>query len=235
MKNGIFKYSLLAGAVAFSGLAMANPSATLAVKGQVSTGTCNATLTTTNIDLGNISADILPTTKSYQVTTDRDSYLYIHCTSPLKIQVSLTDNRADSPIPAEEIDSSYAEDGNILGLGKTDTGENIGGYTMSLFTVNASVDGKLNYMNVLSKTSDENASWVVNSDKSKTNISPLNNTAGLTTKSYLSFSPAGNNSPYPSTSSEYRFKINSYISSKMRSITDKQTIDGNVTFNVDYL
>ncbi|QMR75420.1 DUF1120 domain-containing protein [Enterobacter sp. RHBSTW-00175] len=235
MKNGIFKYSLLAGAMAFSGLVMANPSATLAVKGQVSTGTCTATLTKTNIDLGNISADILPTTKSYQAATDVDDYLYVDCTSPLKMQVSLTDNRADSPIPAADINSSFAKDGNIMGLGKTNTGENIGGYTMSLFTINASVDGKTTYMNVLSKTSDESATWVIEQDKSKTNISPLNNAAGLTTKSYISLSLSNGKTPYPTTSSEYRFKINAYISSKLRSITDQQTIDGNVTFNVDYL
>ncbi|WP_421511111.1 DUF1120 domain-containing protein [Enterobacter sp. JS8-1] len=235
MKNGMFKTSLLAGAVAFSGLAMANPSATLAVKGEVSTGTCTAVLTTTNLDLGNISADSLPTTKSYKVLSNRDAYFNVRCSSPLRIQLSITDNRSDSAIPASEIDSSGTVDGNVLGLGKTVKGENIGGYTLMLNTVYADVGGKTTYMNVLSKNDAKDENWHIEPDKSSTKISPLNNTTGLKTKSYMSFAELGKNTPYPSTGSEFRFKVNAYITSGLRTITDQQNIDGNVTFNIDYL
>ncbi|QMR75416.1 DUF1120 domain-containing protein [Enterobacter sp. RHBSTW-00175] len=232
MKNGIFKYSLLAGAMAFSGLVMANPSATLAVKGQVSTGTCTAAvLPTANIDLGNISADSLPPTGSLEAL-GKTNYLRITCTSPLKYQVSLTDNRADSAIPAAETSQGAAFEGRVLGLGKTSDNVNIGGYYISLQNITTKFGGT-DYQDMLSRSAASGASWT--KAPAGVAITPLNNKAGSTDRAYVAMAASGSLEPEASATAEFRFMTSAYISSALRDITDQQTIDGNVTFNVDYL
>lgn len=233
MKNGIFKLSLLAGVTLFSGLAMANPSATLAVKGQVSTGTCTAVLPTSNIDLGNISADSLPTTGSLDVLSGGKSYyLQITCTSPLKYQVSLTDNRVDSAIPASETALGASYEGRILGLGKTSDDVNIGGYIIALQNITTKIGGA-DYQDMLVRTAESGSSWA--KAPAGQTITPLNNAAGITDRGYIAMAKTGSLEPEASATAEFKFSTWAYVSSALRSITDQQTIDGNVTFNVDYL
>lgn len=232
MKNGIFKLSLLAGAAAFSGLAMANPSTTLAVKGQVTTGTCTAVLPTANIDLGNTSADSLPATGSLGVLSGKSYYLRITCTSPLKYQVSLTDNRADSAIPAAETSQGAAFEGRVLGLGKTSDNVNIGGYYIGLQNITTKFGGT-DYQDMLSRSAASGASWT--KAPAGMAMSPLNNKAGITDRAYVAMAASGSLEPEASATAEFKFMTSAYISSALRSITDQQTIDGNVTFNVDYL
>ena len=233
MKKGMFKLSLLASAMVFSGLAMANPSATLAVKGQVSTGTCTAVLPTANIDLGNISADSLPATGSLNAIPGGKSYfLQITCTSPLKYQVSLTDNRADSPVPASETEPGAGYEGRLLGLGKTSDGVNIGGYIIALQNITTKIGGT-DYQDMLYRSAASGASWAKAS--SGLTMAPLNNNAGITDRAYIAMAASGSLEPEASATAEFKFGTWAYISSALRDITDQQTIDGNVTFNVDYL
>ncbi|EAA7092168.1 hypothetical protein DSG85_23125, partial [Salmonella enterica subsp. enterica] len=216
----------------FSGLAAANPSAVLAVKGQVSTGTCTAVLPTDNIDLGTISADRLPTTGSLDVIpSGKGYYLQITCTSPLKYEVSLTDNRADSAISVADTNESYPE-GSMLGLGKTSDGVNIGGYVISLQNITTKIGG-VDYQDVLYHGTESGATWTQASPGLK--MMPLNNTTGITDNAYIAMAAAGSLEPEASATAEFKFATWAYISSALRSITDQQTIDGNVTFNVDYL
>ncbi|WP_421511113.1 DUF1120 domain-containing protein [Enterobacter sp. JS8-1] len=231
MKYGMFKISLLAGAMVFSGLAMANPSATLAVKGQVSTGTCTAVLPTANIDLGNISADSLPTIGSLEAVSDKAFTLQISCTSPLKFQISLTDNRADSTIPASETAQGAANEGRVLGLGKTSDGVNIGGYFIALKSVTTQIGGA-DYQDKLIRSAGVGSSW---SHMGAKKAASINNTAGVTDDVYIAMAKPSTMEPEASTSAEFTFRTWAYISSALRTITDQQTIDGNVTFNVEYL
>lgn len=231
MKKGMFKLSLLAGAMVFSGLAMANPSATLAVKGQVSTGTCTAVLPTANIDLGNISADSLPTTGSLVAVSDKAFTLQISCTSPLKFQISLNDNRADSAIPASETAQGAANEGRVLGLGKTSDGVNIGGYFIALKSVTTQIGGA-DYQDKLIRNAGSDSSWKLMESKK---FVPMNNIAGVTDDVYVSMAKPAMMEPEASASAEFKFNTSVYISSALRSITDQQTIDGNVTFNIEYL
>lgn len=236
MKNGIFKLSLLAGAVAFSGLAMANPSATLAVKGQVSTGTCTAVLPTANIDLGNISADSLPATGSLQAIPGavggKGFYLQITCTSPLKYEVSLADNRADTAIPASETPLGAGFEGRMLGLGQTTDNMNIGGYVIALQNISTKIGGQ-DYQDLLYRGAPSGSSWA--KTPSGLTMTPLNNKAGITNRAYVAMAASGSLEPKASATAEFLFSIQAFISSALRSITDQQTVDGNVTFNVDYL
>ncbi|MEP8937278.1 DUF1120 domain-containing protein [Enterobacter mori] len=229
MKKGMFKLSLLAGAMVFSGLAMANPSATLAVKGQVSTGTCDITLSKDNIALGNISADSLPSTGSRAMSSSAE-FLYIRCTSALKLQFSFTDNRADSAISADMTARGTAYNGRFMGLGKTNDGKKIGGYYFALQSIYTPIDGTDTYMDILGRNSKDGV-W----EKTQSIVYPLNNEAGITTNTYISMAKSGELEPYPVSYAEVRYNVFPFISSEMRSITDQQTIDGNVTFNVDYL
>jgi hypothetical protein len=233
MKNGIFKLSLLAGAVAFSGLAMANPSATLVVKGQVSTGTCTAVLPTANIDLGNISADSLPATGSFDaLPAGLGFYLQITCTSPLKYQVSFTDNRADSVVPAAETPPGAAYAGRGFGLGKTNDNVNIGSYYINLQHFATKIGGT-DYEDMLIRTAESGSAWTKASLGNA--VTPLNNAVGTTDRTYIAMAAPGSLEPEASATAEFKFGLWAYISSALRSITDQQTIDGNVTFNVDYL
>ncbi|MFL4214788.1 DUF1120 domain-containing protein, partial [Enterobacter mori] len=227
-----FKLSLLAGAMVFSGLAMANPSATLAVKGQVSTGTCTAVLPTANIDLGNISADSLPATGSLEALKGKAYYLQITCTSPLKYEVSLTDNRADSAIPAAETQKGAAYEGRMLGLGKTSEGVNIGAYIIALQNITTKIGGT-DYQDMLYRSAASGASWAKTS--AGLTMTPLNNNVGITDRAYVAMAASGSLEPEASATAEFKFGTWAYISSALRDITDQQTIDGNVTFNVDYL
>ncbi|EHG8448136.1 DUF1120 domain-containing protein, partial [Salmonella enterica subsp. enterica] len=228
--------SLLAGAMVFSGLAAANPSAVLAVKGQVSTGTCTAVLPTDNIDLGTISADSLPTTGSLNaLPSGKKYYLQITCTSPLKYEVSLTDNRADSVIPATETAGGASYEGRLLGLGKTSDGVNIGGYFIIIQNVTATINGT-DYQDVLVRTSESGSAWEKIPEGGGLIMTPLNNAAGVGNRAYVAMAAVGSLEPEASATAEFRFEtVAAYISSALRSITDQQTIDGNVTFNVDYL
>ncbi|QMR75422.1 DUF1120 domain-containing protein [Enterobacter sp. RHBSTW-00175] len=230
MKNRIFKLSLLAGAMIFSGLAMAKPSATLAVKGQVSTGTCNIDLSKDDIALGNISADSLPATGSYALNSAIE-FLFITCTSPLKLQFSFTDNRADSAISADLTNRGSTFNGRFMGLGKTEDGKKIGGYYFALQSIITTMNDKATYMNILGRSSKDGA-WEENPNHI---IYPLNNEAGITENIYTTMAEPGSLEPYPSSYTEVRYNVYPYISSELRSITDLQTIDGSVTFNVDYL
>ncbi|EHG8446242.1 DUF1120 domain-containing protein, partial [Salmonella enterica subsp. enterica] len=224
----------LAGAMVFSGLAAANPSAVLAVKGQVSTGTCTAVLSKDNIDLGTISADSLPTTGSLSaITKTTNVYLQLTCTSPLKYEVSLTDNRADTVIPATETAGGAAYEGRLLGLGETSDGVKIGGYFIIARNVTASIYGT-DYQDLLIRSSETGAAWSRNGEG--VIMTPLNNAAGAGNRAYVAMAVEGEQEPEASATAEFKFEIaGGYISSALRSITDQQTIDGNVTFNVDYL
>lgn len=234
MKTRIFKYSLLAGAMVFSGLAAANPSAVLAVKGKVSTGTCTAVLPNDNIDLGTISADSLPATGSLEaITKTTNVYLQLTCTSALKYEVSLTDNRADTVIPATETPKGAAYEGRLLGLGETSDGVKIGGYFIIARHVAASINGT-DYQDLLIRSSETGAAWSRNGEGAI--MTPLNNAAGAGNRAYVAMAAKGEQEPEASATAEFKFEIaGGYISSALRSITDQQTIDGNVTFNVDYL
>jgi hypothetical protein len=243
MKTGMFKYSLLAATMAFSGLTMAaNPSATLLVKGQVSTGTCTAVLDTPDINLGTTSTDKLPATGSYTVKSSVKTLLNVDCTSPLKYQISLTDNRSDSAEDATVLglDSSFS--GGLMGLGTTTDGIKIGGYQVAFSSVTSAVNGSTVISpsrllkSIESMTSA--ADWTVKPNNSGVFyvMAPLNNTAGNVTRtSYIAVAKSGESEPCATTAATFQFMSNFYLSRELQSITDQEQIDGSVTFNLDYL
>lgn len=246
MKTGMFKYSLLAATMAFSGLTMAaNPSATLQVKGQVSTGTCTADLTTPNIDLGTTSTDKIPATGGYAVKNNISTMLNVNCTSPLKYQISLTDNRSDSPASAADLglDSSQY-DGALMGLGYTgDNNTKIGGYVVTAYLISSAVNGS----NIIKparllKSTDSNSSWKpgidtpINGAYASYMMTPLNNIQGIIGNSgYITVAESGMTEPCATTAAKFEFRSYFYLSSELTSITDQEQIDGSVTFNLDYL
>ncbi|EBR9058338.1 hypothetical protein DPC23_16340 [Salmonella enterica subsp. enterica serovar Koketime] len=187
-----------------------------------------------NIDLGTISADSLPTTGSLSaITKTTNVYLQLTCTSPLKYEVSLTDNRADTVIPATETAGGAAYEGRLLGLGETSDGVKIGGYFIIARNVTASIYGT-DYQDLLIRSSETGAAWSRNGEG--VIMTPLNNAAGAGNRAYVAMAVEGEQEPEASATAEFKFEIaGGYISSALRSITDQQTIDGNVTFNVDYL
>lgn len=244
MKTGMFKYSLLAGAMAFSGLAMAvSPSTLLQVKGQVSTGTCTTTLSTPDVDLGTTSIDKLPATGSYEVKHALTTLLNVDCTSPLRYQISLTDNRSDSAADAAVIAQDGAPDGTLLGLGKTDDGIKIGAYRVGFSLIKSAVNGSTTISAVrLRKSMDAGAEWVETSNSTSTPsreiyaMVPVNNVTGRTgSTAYIAVGKAGEGEPCATTSATFEFLSDFFLSSELRSITDQKQIDGSVTFNLDYL
>lgn len=233
MKTGMFKYSLLAATMAFSGLTMAaNTSTTLLVKGQVSTGTCTATLDTPNIDLGTISTDKQPATGSYAAITFNSAKrfsLLVNCTSPLKYEISLTDNRADSAIPASETSENY--EGRVFGLGKASDGTtNIGGYELYVEYYYESGTKKAS----ITRLPEDGSPWV--SSTQGVTLTPINNALGFTNnRMYQAMAEPGTLEPMASQAAEFQYRIAAFISSGLGSITDQENVDGNMTFNIDYL
>lgn len=239
MKTGMFKYSLLAATMAFSGLTMAaNPSATLLVKGQVSTGTCTAVLDTPDINLGTTSTDKLPATGSYAVKTSFKTLLNVDCTSPLKYQISLTDNRSDSAEESSVLGLGGTFDGAIMGLGTTTDGIKIGGYNVAFATITSAVNGSTVISPSRLRKSVSDTDWTVepNDNGAFYVMAPLNNTAGNVTRtSYIAVAKSGESEPCATTAATFELRSNFYLSSKLQSITDQEQIDGSVTFNLDYL
>jgi hypothetical protein len=237
MKTGMFKYSLLAATMAFSGLTMAaNPSATLLVKGQVSTGTCTAVLSTPDINLGTTSTDKLPATGSYVVKSSIVTELNVDCTSPLKYQISLTDNRSDSAEDATVLGLDSSFNGGLMGLGTTTDGIKIGGYQVGFASIKNAVNGSTTISPArLRKTMAADAQWEIPNSQVWV-VAPVNNLVGKTTgSSYIAIGKSGEDEPCATTSATLVFQSNYYLSSELQSITDQEQIDGSVTFNLDYL
>ncbi|EAQ8611224.1 hypothetical protein D7J76_28150, partial [Salmonella enterica] len=98
--------------------------------------------------------------------------------------------------------------------------------------VAASINGT-DYQDLLIRSSETGAAW---SRGEGVIMTPLNNAAGAGNRAYVAMAATGELEPEASATAEFKFEIaGGYISSALRSITDQQTIDGNVTFNVDYL
>ncbi len=244
MKTGMFKYSLLAGAMVFSGLTMAAaPSTTLLVKGQVSTGTCTAVLSTPNVNLGTTSTDKIPATGGYAVKDNYLTNLNINCTSPLKYQISMTDNRSDSPVLASEIGldgSTY--DGILMGLGTTTDGIKIGAYRMGLSQTRSAMNGNTTISTTrIRKPRDVTSSWTTMPDagagaNNVFMLSPANAVINSGTNVvYFALAESGKTEPCATTSASFELRSWYYLSSKLQSLTDQQQVDGSVTFNLDYL
>lgn len=235
MKTGIFKYSLLMGVMVFSGLTMAaNPSATLAVKGQVSTGTCTAVLDTPNVDLGTTSTDKIPATGGYEIKGNVSTVLRVNCTSPLRYQISLSDNRKDSVASGDDVGVPEDHERYLMGLGKTSDDINIGAFDMGIWTIDAKVDGKAVSIDRIGKTLDQDSDWYALGTDLVRMTRPTNSTGtdGLT---YISIGAPGTTDPYATTSATFDFRSYYYLSSQLQSITDQAQIDGSMTFNLDYL
>ena len=243
MKTAIFKYSLLAGAMVFCGLAMANPpSATLLVKGQVSTGTCTAVLATPNINLGTTSTDKIPATGGYRVKADVPTALNINCTSPLKYQISITDNRSGSAVSGTDLGLSSSYDSLLMGLGTTTDGKKIGGYMVASYLITSAVNGSTVITpSRIRKSITPGADWVITDDSGAGAygvyyMTPLNYSAGKPgTTSYVAIAKSGEDEPAATTAATIVFSSDYFLSSGLQSITDQAQIDGSVTFNLDYL
>lgn len=149
------KKLLLAGVIslAAAGIAHADSTAVLKVRGTLTNASCTPTLSDGGVvNFGKISMDNLSPTVANQLGY-KDISLAINCQSPTKVGWSVTDDRADSN-PLNELNKTqfkiigsafgggdFWTRSMTYGLGKTGNNENIGAFSISVLLDSVTADG----------------------------------------------------------------------------------------------
>ncbi|MES4612469.1 MAG: DUF1120 domain-containing protein [Ewingella sp.] len=222
MKN-IFKVTALACLMAAASNAVAGPSANLQVKGTVTQGACTPTLSNGgSIDLGEIGVNQI-TSSGFGFS--RQSFdLNINCSSATKVQISTIDNRADTADRRAYPNIAGGAVNN--GLGKTADGVKIGAYTLAFYKT----DGTL-------VADGENKPLIYNQGgPSNWSNVPAGGWSTLAASSFtLSIAESGSVVPTPIQNATFKFGVLPYLSPEIKNVVEALNIDGNLTFNINYL
>lgn len=214
--KNLIKIMALTVLIASAGSAMANPSATLQVKGTITPAACTPTLSNGGIvDFGTVSSSTLSatgvTSLGGKVTT-----LSVTCTAAAKVAFTILDNRASSATP-----SGYGEEG-VYGLGMAGDLK-IGNYV--IYPSNAIIDGKTG--DILSGNAAR-TTW--------TKMLPgSNNINNSVYDNIVSVGTSGTLTPVAFENMSMDLTVYPDISKEMSGITEVQQIDGNATLNFEYL
>ncbi|MGD9426008.1 DUF1120 domain-containing protein [Pantoea sp. NSTU24] len=221
----------IASALALASFAgQAAESATFTVTGTITPATCDVSLSTPSIDLGNIPASTLTEDTNYK--TGEDVILSVDCDAAAATAIRTTDNRTSSAMTAEEVadqmkvplENSNLAAQDIFGLG-TDSAQNkVGALTIGIRS--ATSDGVAN--NNLFASSDK-AAWQSRPIGSNGQAVAKNNYFGLAS----SVDATG-----PSAYTRPTYTIGSMVLLKKGNLYpagEAVPIDGNITFSVFYL
>ncbi|MRT03211.1 DUF1120 domain-containing protein [Ewingella americana] len=230
IKN-IFKVTAMACFIALASNAVAGPSANVQVKGSVKTGACTPTLDNGGVvDYGDISTDLLSTSANQM--PQKKLNLNISCTNETVISVSVKDNR-NSSLRFIEIKNAYANNSTSnttmqqFGLGKTKTGTNIGAYVISLDQTTLINEGT--QLDAIVKD-DAESEWVKASGARAAGSTMSNNSRKW------SFASTGTLTPTAIKSIAIPLKISMALPMESAlNITELTNLDGNATFNINYL
>jgi len=213
--------------VSFAG--QAAESATLAVTGTITPATCDVSLSSASIELGNIAASTL--TEASNIKTGNDVTLSVDCDAAAATAIQTTDNRAASAMTLTEIadqttaTTSDLTDANIFGLGTDSAQAKVG--ALSLMISAATADGTAN-THLL--TSADKAAWKA-STISATTPNPLQKNG------YFALA-ADADATAPAAVTKSTYTLSSMVILKKGSLYptgEAVGIDGNLTFSVVYL
>lgn len=229
MRKLLLSTAVVAAMASVSFAGQAAESATLAVTGTITPGTCGVTLSSATIDLGNIAASTL--TKDVNPLTGSDVTLNVDCDATAATAVQLTDNRAASAMTltdiSEEMNTNVttAADTNIFGLGTDSAQSKVGALFLAISA--ATADGTAN-TNLLSST--DKAAWTASTiSASKPEPLKKNGYFALAANADATAPAALSKSTYTIASQLMLKKANKYPTG------EEVKLDGNVTFSVVYL
>ncbi|WP_154146124.1 DUF1120 domain-containing protein [Ewingella americana] len=202
--------------------AVAAPSSTVKIQGTVTTGACTPSLSNGGIiDLGERALEALG--DGVNVVSVQRMTLTVTCSSPTRIAYTLTDNRHGS-LP-DALPEGIANTAPLFGLGKSAQGINIGSWFVRIPSATApSVDGVAGD----SITSTNGTTWY-----------PQDNTALYNTNEgkpeYASFADKETLTPATATTFSTHLEISAALSSELRTISERATVDGSASINIVYL
>ncbi|WP_191939020.1 DUF1120 domain-containing protein [Pantoea agglomerans] len=212
--------------VSFAG--QAAESATLAVTGTITPATCDVSLSSASIELGNIAASTL--TEASNIKTGNDVTLSVDCDAAAATAIQTTDNRAASAMTLTELNdqttatiSDYT-DANIFGLGTDSAQAKVGALSLSIIA--ATADGTAN-THLL--TSADKAAWKASAISATPNPLQKNGYFALA---------ADADATAPAAVTKSTYTLGSMIILKKGSLYptgEAVGIDGNLTFSVVYL
>lgn len=181
----------------------------LTVKGQIVPSACAPSLSKNDIDLGRISvADLNQDTRTYLTATTL--LLNVDCEAATLFAIKATDNRVESTDNVVE-----------FGIGKTASGQRIGGYLMFLDK----------------SVADQEPVGAIFSQDNGSNWHKLWSDDGWQTNFLVAIrDPAAGRTPIPAKNTQFELTVNPFILAKKDvTITEDTTIDGSVTIDVKYL
>ena len=181
----------------------------LTVQGMIVPSACVPSLSTNAIELGRISvADLNEDTRTQ--LTSKTLQLNVDCEAATLFAMKATDNRVES-----------ANSVNEFGIGKTASGQRIGGYVMFLDKGVADQEpvGTIFSMN---NGSSWNTLWWDDAVQTNFLVSIRD--------------PGAARTPIPAKNTQFELKVNPFINAKKDvTIAEDTTIDGSVTIDVKYL
>lgn len=220
MKN-ILKFTTLACMMAVASNSMAaGPTANVKVSGSVKTGACTPTLDNGGvIDLGAIDANSISASGKSMPTTHFN--LIINCSTPTAVEWSFTDNRYDSVVTTSlpGMLTLYRN-----GLGVTSDNKKIGAYHLIRSSDVIVTDG------INRDLIQSNGTWS-KSNGGDVSMQSTNSGAGLN----YSVANTGTVVPVAFSTATFPLYTRMAISGEMNTITQIENIDGNMTFNLEYL
>jgi hypothetical protein len=220
-------------ALLLSDLAMAATSVALNISGRILPSSCDITLTGGGlINYGSLHANDLSAANNTVITprmsgTHPTTTMNIACTGPALIGVKVTDNRAPTVNTAVLTGTAGttalgASNAKIFGLGADGQGNNIGAFSITGAPANATVNGA---PGKVIESADGNT-WA-------TSTGQFSNVAN----SLISWtSAAGTNAPEPVTTVAQVLQVQAAVVKVADLDTSAPTtLDGSVTFEVNYL
>ncbi|MGK3144120.1 DUF1120 domain-containing protein [Pantoea sp. C2G6] len=213
--------------VSFAGLAA--DSATLTVTGKITPATCDVSLSSASIELGNIPASTL--TSVVNIKAGNDVTLSVDCDAAAATAIQTTDNRASSAMTladiSEQMNTTITDftDANMFGLGTDSTEAKVGALGLAISA--ATADGTAN-SNLL--TSSDQATWTAATiSSSLPKAIEKNGYFALAADADTTVPAALKKSTYTIASQVMLKKADHYPTG------EAVDIDGNITFSVVYL
>jgi hypothetical protein len=215
-----FNIFMFMGLLVLAQSALASPSATLQIKGRVAPGACIPTLSNNGvIDIGDYSLEQIK--NGVNVVSVQSINLNIACASPTRVAYSMTDNRHSS-LPAL-LPKGIPNSASQFGLGRNADGIPIGSWYIETSEA-VIIDGSEGH-NI---SSPDATAWYAQGNE-------LLNNMNSGKSDYYSFSLESNLTPATATAFSTSLSVNVALSSELRTITEKTTIDGNASVDIIYL
>lgn len=230
MRKLMLNTAIAAALASASFAGQAAESATFTVTGTITPATCDVSLSTPSIDLGNIPASTL--TEDTNLKKGEDVILSVDCDAAAATAIRTSDNRSSSAMTAEEVaeqlkmplENSNLTGQDIFGLG-TDSAQNkVGALAIG---INAATSDGVANSNLF--TSNDRAAW---------RSAPIDANGQPVTKDEYFGLASSADATGPSAYTRSTYTIGSMVLLKKGNFYpagEAVPIDGNITFSVFYI